>query len=219
MEGEKKGCCQQLWKCINPRSFVAVVVWVVGIWFACVVVALVWKGLGIDWTDLGDAFGTLNVLYTGLAFAAVYHQFLLQKDEIDHLKRTDVESRKAESIRAQPCLSFELSTHDAATDCYTIAYFNYRAMATEVTFDSNLCGVTMDCDNGRMLLTQQYSKTPSDTVGKLCLKFGGNEVKSFKITMRYRDALGEEQLRTLRYDSETRKLGLADGSSWDRMLS
>lgn len=231
MQGEAKGCRDRIVGSTESYAFSIIVTVVVVAW--CIWCFVLWAfadklaGLG----QVGDSFGSLNVLLTGLAFAAVYHQLKLQKYEILVLENSIKDTKKAEAVRAQPYLVFNPYPVDSQTEYIMIRvpFRNFRALATDVQFESdwNRADCEISTEEGQVILSREHADTSGSNRGaiRIVLRHAAREgylkaTTDFSLSFRisYRDELGNSQSRPLmlvKHDEHQKTIKLTDGWSWD----
>jgi uncharacterized membrane protein len=86
--------------------------------YAAAVLASAWGMAAVrvaDWGVLGDAFGVLNALFSGLAFVAVAVAILLQRHELK-MQREELELQRAEMARTREELEGSRRAHQETVE-------------------------------------------------------------------------------------------------------
>ena len=111
----------------NLRIFFAIALTIIALWLGSA--ALIVHFLD-DWTQrgaFGDLFGSVNALFSGLAFAGVLYTIFLQRQEIER-NRDDIEANRRNQQHAKKVMDAQLKQMKQTTRLHALTalmeYFN-----------------------------------------------------------------------------------------------
>lgn len=122
---------------ITKGRVALIIVIVIGLWLFCLVAA---KLLFPDWTvrgQIGDSFGAVNALFSGLAFAGVIITILLQRDELE-LQRKELELTRKEMENSTDALQKQVEAMKKTAEIHAhSAIIQYHAALAQRNFDQH----------------------------------------------------------------------------------
>lgn len=107
------------------------VVWgIVGVWGASALVIAVGAGFDVDKMGItGDAFGAINSLFSGLAFAGLIYAIFLQRDELK-LQREELKDTR-EELKGQKT-ALQAQNHTMSIQRFENTFFQMLGLYNEV---------------------------------------------------------------------------------------
>ncbi len=96
---------------MKKRVLICIILAIIAIWLLSFVTLLVFK----DWPargQFGDLFGSVNALFSGLAFAGLIYAILLQKQELS-LQREELRLQREEMAASRKELAAQVAAQEA----------------------------------------------------------------------------------------------------------
>ena len=96
---------------MKTKTFILIIVAVIALWGCSFVILFFFEG----WStrgQFGDLFGSVNALFSGLAFAFLIYAILLQKDELS-LQREELKLQREEMKASRKELKAQVSAQEA----------------------------------------------------------------------------------------------------------